>query len=102
MDDQENQHNEHKDLMSHSASQPQDHDLVQPQVIVKKSTFSKLRAPETVILRDSIVKNIYGNMIAKSMKHQKHIVAKHISGTKIADTNRRKKHKQEKYHQRKL
>lgn len=102
MDDQENQHNEHKDLMSHSASQPQDHDLVQPQVIVKKSTFSKLRAPETVILRDSIVKNIYVNIIAKSMKHQKHIVAKHISGTKIADTNHCKKHKQEKYHQRKL
>ena len=38
IDDKENQHNEHKDLVSHSPGQPQDRDRVQSQEIVKKST----------------------------------------------------------------
>ena len=38
LDDKENQHNEHEDLVSHSPSQPQDRDRVQSQEIVKKST----------------------------------------------------------------
>ena len=50
-----------------------------------KSIISKTRAPTTVILGDSIIKNVYGNAITKSMKHKKHVVVKHFSGAKIED-----------------
>ena len=91
LDDKENQHNEHEDLVSHSPSQPQDRDRVQSQEIVKKSTSSKPRAPTTAIRGDSIVKNVYGNIITKSVKNQKHVVVKHFSGAKIADMDHYKK-----------
>ena len=41
IDDKENQHNKHEDLISHSAGQPQNSNSVQSQVTVKKSTCSK-------------------------------------------------------------
>ena len=56
--DKENQHNEHEHLISHSAGKPQDSGCVQSQVIVKKLTSSKPKAPTTVILGDSVVKNV--------------------------------------------
>ena len=62
-----------------------------------KSVISKTktRAPTTVILRDLIVKNVYGNAITKSIKHKKHVV-KHLSGAKIEDMNNYVKPTQEK------
>ena len=62
-----------------------------------KSVISKTktRAPTTVILRDLIVKNVYGNAITKSIKHKKHVV-KHFSGAKIEDMNNYVKPTQEK------
>ena len=45
--------------------------------ILPNQSFKKLkldRAPTTIILGDSIVKNVYGNAITKSIKHQKHVV----------------------------
>ena len=71
--------------------QPQNSDRVQSQVIVKKSTSSKPKAPTTVILRDSIVKKINGNIITKSVKIQKYVVVKHFSVAKIADMNHYRK-----------
>ena len=52
-----------------------------------KSTILKIktRAPTTVVLGDSVVNNVYGNVIAKSIKHKKHVVVKHFSGAKIKD-----------------
>ena len=41
------------------------------------------KAPTTVILRDSIIKNVYGSAITKSVNHNKHVVVKHFSGAKI-------------------
>ena len=63
-----------------------------------KSVISKTktRAPTTVILRDLIVKNVYGNAITKSIKHKKHVVLKHFSGTKIEDMKHYVKPTQEK------
>ena len=52
-----------------------------PKSIISKT---KTRAPTTVILGDSIVKNIYGNAITKSIKHKKHVVVKHFSGAKLS------------------
>ena len=83
-------------MISHSTCQPQNSDCVQTKVIVKKSTFSKEKGPTTVILRDSIVRNVYGNIITKSVKYQKQVVVKHFSGAKIADMNHYKKSTQEK------
>ena len=51
-----------------------------------KPTISKTRAPTTVILGDSIIKNVYGNAITKSIKHKKHVVLKHFPSAKIEDT----------------
>ena len=53
-----------------------------PKSIISKT---KTRAPTTVILGDSIVKNVYGNAITKSRKHKKHVVVKHFSGARITD-----------------
>ena len=52
-----------------------------------KSVISKTktRAPTKIILGDSIVKNVYGNAITKSIKHKKHDVLKHFSGPKMED-----------------
>ena len=46
---------------------------------------TKTKAPTTVILGDSIVKNVYGNDIAKLIKHKKHVVVKHFSSVKTED-----------------
>ena len=74
-------------MISRSAGQPQNRGRVQTQVIVKKDTSSKPKTPTTVILGDSIVKNVYGSIITKSVKHQKHVAVKHFSRAKIADMN---------------
>ena len=59
-------------------------------------TVSKTRAPTTVILGDSIIKNVYGNAITKSIRHKKHVVVKHFSGAKIVDMKHYVKPTQEK------
>ena len=63
-----------------------------------KSAISKTktRAPTTVILGDSIVKNVYDNAITKSIKHKKHVVVKHFSGAKTKDMKHYVKPTQEK------
>ena len=61
-----------------------------------KLIISKTRAPTTVILGDSIRKNVHGNAITKSIKHKKHIVIKHFSGAKIEDIKHYVKPTQEK------
>ena len=55
-----------------------------------------MKAPTSVTLGDSIVKNVYDNIITKSVKHQKHVVVKHLSRAKIADISHYKKRTQEK------
>ena len=50
-----------------------------------KSIISKTRAPTTVILGDSIIKNVYGNAITKSIKHKKRVVVKYFLCAKIED-----------------
>ena len=57
---------------------------------------AKTKAPTTVILGDSIVKNVYGNAITKWVKHRKHVVVKHFSGAKIDDMKHYVKPTQEK------
>ena len=57
---------------------------------------AKSKAPITVILGDSIVKNVYGNAITKRVKHRKHVVVKHFSGVKIDDMKNYVKPTQEK------
>ena len=76
----ENQHHEQKDLISPFNrlssgwwSRPVS------QLIVRKTTSSELKASTTVILRDSVVKNVYDNIITKSVKHQN----TSFSGTKL-------------------
>ena len=83
-------------MISRSTDQLQERDCVLSQVIVRKSTSSKPKAPTTVILRDSIVKNLCGNINTKFVKHRKHVVVKHFSGAKTADINHYKKPAQEK------
>ena len=46
-----------------------------PRSIISKT---KTRTSTTVTLGDSIVKNVYGNAITKSVKHKKHVVVKHF------------------------
>ena len=46
---------------------------------------TKTRATAAVILGDSIIKNVYGNAIKKSIKHKKHVVVKYFSCAKIED-----------------
>ena len=82
--------------ITHSAGQSQDCDHALSQLIVKQSISSKPRAPTTVILRDWIVKNVYSNVITKSVKHQDDVIFKQFSGAKIADMYRYKKPTQEK------
>ena len=55
-----------------------------------------LKSPTTAITRYSIVKNIYGNIITKFVKHKNHVVVKHFSGATIANMNHYKKPTQEK------
>ena len=57
---------------------------------------TKTRAPAAVILGDSIVKNVYGNAITKSIKHKKHVVVTHFSGAKIEGMKHYAKPTQEK------
>ena len=53
----------------------------------KEKTISnrntKVKAPTTVILGESIRKNVYGNVISKVLKFKKLVVAKHFSGAKV-------------------
>ena len=70
IDGKENQRNEHEDSISRSAGQTKNSKSVQSQVPVKKFTSFKPKAPTTVILGDSIVTNVYGNIISKFVKHQ--------------------------------
>ena len=53
----------------------------------KEKTMSnrntKTKAPTTVILGDSILKNVYGNTLSKATKFKKHVVVKHFSGAKV-------------------
>ena len=53
----------------------------------KEKTMSnrntKQKAPTTVILRDSILKDVYGNTISKATKFKKHVLVKHFSGAKV-------------------
>ena len=46
-----------------------------PRSIISKT---KTRTSTTVTLGDSIVKNVYGNAITKSVKHKKHVIVKHF------------------------
>ena len=46
----------------------------------------KTKAPATGTLGDSILKNVHGNAITKSVKHKKNVVVKHFSGVKIKET----------------
>ena len=46
---------------------------------------AKTKASTTVIVGDSIVKNVYGNAITKWVKYRKHVVVKHFWGAKIDD-----------------
>ena len=57
---------------------------------------TKTRAPTTVILGDSIIKNVYSNAILKSTRHKKHVAVKHFSGAKIEDMKHYVKSTQEK------
>ena len=61
-----------------------------------KSTISETRAPTTFTLGDSIIKNVFGNAITKSINHKKHVVVKHFSGAKIEDRKHYVKPTQEK------
>ena len=61
-----------------------------------KQPKAKTKAPTTIILGDSIVKNVYGNAITKWVKHRKHVVVKHFSGAKIDDMKHYVKPMQEK------
>ena len=61
-----------------------------------KQPKAKIKVPTTVILGDSIVKNVYGNAITKLVKLRKHVVVKHFSGTKIDDMKHYLKPPQEK------
>ena len=57
---------------------------------------TKTKAQTTVTLGESIVENIYGNAITKSVKHKKPFVVKHFSGAKIEDVKHYVKPTQEK------
>ena len=83
-------------MIGRSADHPQDRDRVQSQVITRRSTSPKPKAHTTAVLGDSIVKNVYCNIITKSVKHQKHVVVKLVSRAKIADRNHYEKPAQEK------
>ena len=48
-------------------------------------TKTKTKAPTTVILGNSILKNVYGYTISKATKFSKHIVVKHFFVAKIND-----------------
>ena len=67
-----------------------------PHLLKSIISKTKARAQIAVILEESIVKNVYGNAITKSMKHKKHVVIKHLSGTKIEDMKHYVKPTQEK------
>ena len=81
-------------------SKESDEQLIQnetdPHLLKSIISKTKARAPVAVILGDSIVKNIYGNAITKSIKHKKHVMVKHLSGTKIEDMKHHVKPTQEK------
>ena len=44
---------------------------------------TKTKAPTTVSLVDSILKNVYGNTISKATEFKKHVVVKHFSVAKV-------------------
>ena len=57
---------------------------------------TKTRASTTGTVGDSILKNVHGNAITKSVKHKKSVVVKHFSGVKIKETKYYVKPTQEK------
>ena len=57
---------------------------------------TKTKAPTTVILGDSILRNVYGNTISKATKFKKHVIVKHFSGAKVDDMKHCMKSTQEK------
>ena len=78
-----NQDSNEKSSEDHHDFQRRDNDDQFPNISTKNTPPK--RAPTTVILGDSIVKNVYGNNITKSMKHKKHVVVKHFSSAKTDD-----------------
>ena len=87
-DSEEDQHDNDQDSNEKSSEdhhdfQRRDSDDQFPNISTKNTPPK--RAPATVILGDSIVKNVYGNNITKSMKHKKHVVIKNFSGAKTDD-----------------
>ena len=57
---------------------------------------AKTKFPTTVILGDSILKNLYGNAIPKATKFKKHVIVKHFCGAKVDDMKHYMKPTQEK------
>ena len=75
MDSEEDRHDNNQDSNEKSSEdhhnfQRRDNDDQFPNISTNDTPPK--RAPTTVILCDSIVKNVYGNNITKSMKHKKH------------------------------
>ena len=60
-----------------------DSSMDKEKVMSKRNT--KTKAPATVILRDSILKNAYGNAVLRATKFEKHVIVKHFSGAKVDD-----------------
>ena len=56
---------------------------------------TKIKAPTTVILRDLILKYVYGNAISKTTKFKRHVV-KHLSVAKVDNIKHYMKPTQEK------
>ena len=63
---------------------------------LKSISKTKNRTPATALLGDSIVKNDYGNVITRSIKHKKHVGVKHFPGAKFEDMKHYVKPTQEK------
>ena len=57
---------------------------------------TKIKAPTTVILRDSILKYVYGNAISKATKFKRHVVVKQLSVAKVDNIKHYMKPTQEK------
>ena len=62
----------------------------------QRRTKTHKKAPTTVILGDSILKHVYGNVISKATKFKKHVLVKHFSGAKVGDMKHYVKPTQEK------
>ena len=63
---------------------------------LKSNRNTKTKAPTTVILGDSILKNAYWNTISKATKFKKHVIVKYFSGAKVDNMKHYMKPTQEK------